>query len=128
MFGFILLVFVFVIITMMKQKGAGISKSTFDVFQISGSSFTVFTGVPVTYDMSDIEKIIFSVQRGRRNTSYTGIMRIVKANGKKSRPFLFDSSVYKKKLVLSSSKQEIEEAIKYLMSKLKAHSIPCLHL
>jgi len=95
------------------------------VFTVDGGQLIVLTGIPVTYDINAITKVTFSVMRGRRSTSYMGVMRIVKTNGKKSRPFLFDSSAYTKKFAWTSSRQEIEKAIAYLMEELKAYNICC---
>lgn len=127
MFAVTLLVIIFAIVVLAKQKGTrtNVNGERYDVFKISENQLTVLAGIPVTYEIDTIESITFSAMKARRSSSYTGIMRIVKANGKKSRPFLFDSSACKKKFVLASSKQDIEEAIQYLMSELQRYNIRC---
>ncbi|MDL2225041.1 hypothetical protein LJC20_02385 [Eubacteriales bacterium OttesenSCG-928-M02] len=80
----------------------------------------------MTYEIKEIENITFSASRAPRSSSiYNGIIRVVKADGKKSRPFMFNGSAYLKKSVLVSSKQEIEQTIEYLMDELQQHHIPC---
>lgn len=118
----ILAIVVFVNVGKRKNTTAG----TFDVFEISGNQLTILAGIPVTYEINEIESITFTASRAPRSTSaYNGIIRVIKTDGKKSRPFLFDSSAYKKKMVLINSKQEIEQTIQYLMDDLKQHHIRC---
>lgn len=100
----------------------------YDVFKISGNQFIVLTLNPVVYEIHEIERINFSaVKVPRSMSSYNGVLHVYKKNGQKSRPFLFDSSAYTKKMTLASSKQEIEQTIQYLMEELKQHHIYCLH-
>ena len=126
MFAIILLVVIFAIVAFAKRKGVNATTDAerFDVFSISGNQLTVLAGIPVTYEIDEIEKVAFSVFIGK-HSAYSGVMRIVKANGKKSRPFLFDGSAYKKKVVLKSSKQDIELATQYLMDELGRYNICC---
>lgn len=127
MFAVILLAVIFAIVVFAKvgkRKNANVG--VYDVFEISSTRLTVLAGIPVTYEIKEIENITFSASRAPRSTSiYNGIIRVIKTDGKKSRPFLFDSSAYRKKMVFVSSKQEIEQTIQYLMDELKQHHIPC---
>lgn len=123
-----LLAIIFAIVVLVRRTGSrsNINGVRYDVFAVSGDRLTVLTGVPVTYDIAEINQITFSVSKTPRSmSSYNGIMRIVKTNGKKSRPFLFNSSAHTKKMVLVSSKQEIEQTIQYLMDDLRRHHISC---
>jgi len=100
-------------------------KNLFDVFDFSTEGrLTVLTGLPVTYDLSAIEKVFFSVMKSRKGMNYTGRFKILFANGSKSRPFLFDYSVCTKKFTLINTKEDIEKAAHYLMNQLKQHHIP----
>ena len=92
-----------------------------EVFVVSENRLIVQAGFPVTYNIDDIEKITFSKMRGRYG-SYTGIMRIVKDNGRKSRPFMFYGTP-KNKFILSSSAEEIDKTILELVEKLKSYHI-----
>lgn len=128
MFAITLLVIIFAVVMLARLKStrANANADKYDVFELSGNQLTVLAGIPVAYKIDEIERITFSAKRGRRRpSSYSGVMRIVKANGKKSRPFIFDSSVVKRKFVLSSSKQDIEQAIQYLMNELEQYHIRC---
>lgn len=120
-----LLVIILSIVILARRKGTRTSEEKYNVFKISGNQLTVLAGIPVTYDMDEIERITFSAVRGGRSSSHSGVMRVVTIGGKKSRPFLFDSSVIKRKFVFSSSKQDIEQAIQYLTAELEQHHIRC---
>jgi len=125
MFAVSILAIIFAVFMLIKRKNISTNVDKYDVFTVSGNQLTVLAGLPVTYEIDTIEKITFSVQRDRRGSTYVGIMRIIKANGKKSRPFFFDSSVCKKKFVLVNSRQDIEQAIEYLTIELKRYHIRC---
>lgn len=128
MLGVVLLAAVLAIVMLAKRKNAhaNTGAAMYEVFDISGGRLTVLAGLPVTYQLEEIARVTLAARKAPRSMSaYNGVLHVVKKNGKKSRPFLFDSSVYKKKMVLISSKQEIEEAIRYLMEELKRHHIPC---
>lgn len=128
MLAVILLVLIFAVAIFVKRIGTrtNTNAGTYDVFEISGNRLTVLAGIPVTYEIGEISKITFSARKAPRSMSvYNGILRVVKTNGKKSRPFLFNSSACTKKMVLASSKQDIEQTIQYLMEELKRHNIPC---
>ena len=128
MLAITLLAIIFAIVMFVKRTGSrgSINAGQYDVFEVSGNQLTVLAGIPVTYDIGEIDRITFSASKAPRSmSSYNGIMRIVKADGKKSRPFLFNSSALTKKMVLASSKREIEETIQYLMEDLKRHHIAC---
>lgn len=128
MFGFMLLVIIFAIVVFAKQKRPheSLGAQSYDVFALSGNQLTILAGIPVTYEIDEIEQITFSVIRAVRSTNvHNGIMRVVKKNRKKSRPFMFNSSALTKKTVLISSKQQIEETITYLMDELRRHHIRC---
>ena len=105
-----------------KSPPAGVGSN--EVFEVSGGQLTVFAGSHVTYNIDDIEKIVFSTLRGRSGSSHAGIMRVVKKNGKKSRPFMFYGNA--NNVVLASSEQEIENKTRELMEKLKAYHIQVL--
>lgn len=120
----VLIMVLLVFVMIMKTKKTSTTQ-IFEVFQIYDNKLTVLSGIPVTYNISDIQEVVFSSSKSMRGSFYTGIMRIVKANGKKSRPFMFDSSAYKKRVVFYNSRQEIEEAIQFLMNDLKTYNIPC---
>ena len=126
MFAITLLVVVFSIVVLSKRKGGNAATDTDDVFSISGNQLTVLAGIPAIYEIDEIERITFSIIVGR-HSAYSGVMRIVKTNGKKSRPFLFDGSAYKKKLTLKSTKQDINLATQYLMDELRQYNICCSH-
>lgn len=126
-----LLVIIFALVIFVKRTRTNQSTAAqnYDVFEVSGNRLTVLAGIPVTYQIDEIKKITFSIMKAPRSMStYNGIMRVVKANGKKSRPFMFNSSAYAKKMVLASSKQEIEQTTRYLMDELKRHHIACARI
>lgn len=126
MLGMIFLVMIVAISILIKGAGGRTNAARYDVFEVSGDQLTVLAGIPVTYDIAEIERITFSVMKAPKSmSSYNGIMKIVKTNSKKSRPFMFNSSAYTKKMVLSSSRQEIEQTIHFLMAELKRYHIPC---
>ena len=128
MLAIALLAAIVAVVVFAKRKGGSAISGAekYDVFSISGNQLTVLAGIPVTYPIDEIERIAFSVMVGK-HSAYSGVMRIVKTNGKKSRPFLFDGSAYKRELVLKSSKQDIQLATRYLMDALRRHNIPCSH-
>ncbi len=97
-------------------------ENKYDVFDISENKLTILAGIPVTYSLDTIEELTFSKMRGRYG-GYTGIIRVIKTNGHKSRPFLFDSSVYYKKFIFTSSEKDINLTILALMEELKEHRI-----
>lgn len=94
-----------------------------DVFYFNESGdLVVNAGIPVTYRVSDIERILLS-WRSRRGY-LSGTLQVVKTNGRKSRIFFFDASANRKKVVFISKKEEIEAVIYNLADKLDAHYIP----
>ena len=123
MLAVILFVVVFALVSIARRKNIPVNSGKFEVFSFSGSQLTVLAGIPVTYDVSAIENVVFTKQRSRAGGSYTGILRIVKTDGKKSRPFIFDGSVVAKKLMLVSTEQDINNAITCLKDELRAHNI-----
>ena len=118
-FAITVFVIVFAAIALAKWKGS--PAGTNEVFEVSDGRMTVFAGSHVTYNLDDIEKVAFSIFRGRRGASYMGVMRVVKKNGKKSRPFMFSGD--SKNIVLASSKPEIETKTLELMEKLRSYNI-----
>lgn len=99
---------------------------SYDVYTVYDNRLTVLAGIPVTYALDEIREITFTAAKAPRSMSvYNGIMRIVKTNGKKSLPFMFNSSVCAKKTVLASSRQDIEDTIAYLMDDLRRYHIRC---
>ena len=121
MFAITILITVFAVVALLKWKGPPAGAGPNEVFEVSGNRLTVFAGSYVTYNIDDIEKIVFSTFRGRYGSSHAGIMRVVKKNGKKSRPFMFYGNV--KNFALASSEQEIERTTLELMEKLKSYNI-----
>ena len=73
----------------------------YDVFMIENDVLTVLSGIPARYRLDDIEMVIFS-KVGRRG-NYTGRMKIMKKGGMFGRPFIFDASDYRKKIVFHST-------------------------
>jgi|SRR3712207_206536 len=102
-------------------------ENKYDVFRISENQLTILAGIPVTYSLDTVEELTFSKMRNRYG-GCTGIIRVIKKNGHKSRPFLFDSSVYYKKFVINSFEEDINLTIIALMEELKRYRIPCREL
>ena len=123
MFASMFLVVALLVVILINRKNATLDAEPYAVFKVEGNQLTVLAGLPVIYDLGMVEQVTFSAVRGRRGSSYTGILRVVKTNGRKSRPFIFDSSCYKKKTVWVNSKQDIEAAIIYLTDKLSVYGI-----
>ncbi|MDL2288249.1 hypothetical protein LJC32_02590 [Oscillospiraceae bacterium OttesenSCG-928-F05] len=128
MFGVMLFAIIFAVVVFAKQKRPheDLGAQSYDVFAVSGGRLTILAGIPVTYELDEIEQITFSIMRAVRSTTvHNGILRVIKKNGKKSRPFMFNSSALVKKTVLVSSRQDIEETTRYLMEELRRHHIRC---
>lgn len=130
MFAAVLAVIALVVLILLRSKRTRermhIEADKYDVFAFTGSQLIVLAGSPAAYEIDEIERVTFTAMKAPRSMSaYNGVLRIVKKNGKKSRPFLFYGSAYTKKATLSSSKQEIEQAMAYLMAQLREHRIPC---
>ena len=119
MFAITIFVIVFAAIALVKWKGLPVG--TNEVFEVSDGRIIIFTGLQATYNIDDIENVAFSIVRSRRSASYSGTMRVVKKNGKKSRPFIFCGD--SKNIVLAGSKPEIEKKTLELMEKLRLHNI-----
>ena len=107
MFAITILVVVAAFVALAKWKSPPAGAGSNEVFEVSGNLLTVFAGSHVTYNIDDIQKIVFSTFRGRHGSSHAGIMRVVKKNGKKSRPFMFYGNA--KNFALASTEQEIEK-------------------
>ena len=121
MFAITILIVVFAIVALARWKGSPTDTGSNGVFGVSGNQLTIFAGAHVTYNIEDIEEVVFSTFRGRYGSSYTGVIRIVKKNGRKSRPFLFYGNT--KNFILASSEHEIEKTTLELMEELKFHNI-----
>lgn len=109
-----------------KRKGmlSEMGAQNYDVFSVRGNQLTILAGVPATYEIDEILEITFSVALAPKSMSaYNGYLRVVKKNGKKGRPFMFNSSVIEKKTVLASSRQDINDTIAYLTEELKKYHI-----
>ena len=120
--AFILIIVLMVLlIKNMSQNGGDRLYKVFEF--LPENKLMVCAGVPVTYDISDIDYISFSKFRQRGN--YSGIFRIVKLDGKKSRPFTFDYSFYTKKTVWKSTEPQIQQVTELLMRELHARNISC---
>ena len=121
--GIIMVVLVFLMIfaisILKRNKGA-----RYEVFDFSNiGEMKVLTGIPVVYKREDIQKVVFSIQyvRGGR----IGRFQIIKNNGKKSRKYMYEESVYTKKLSFHSSVVNIRKATDYLMQQLRTEGIIC---
>ena len=123
MFAVVFLAVIFAFVMLIKRKNASVDAEPYQIFKVVENQLTVLAGMPVTYDINAVEHVTLSAVRGRRGSTYIGIMRVVKTNGRKSRPFIFDSSAYTKKMVWVNSKQDIEVAIIYLTDRFSAYGI-----
>jgi len=113
-----------ILIAGMSKKAKQSGGNPFVVFEfLPNGQLMVCTGFPVTYEISSIRNIDFSLFANRRN--YSGTFRIIFRDGKKSRPFIFDYSVIVRKNVWFNTRQNIEQATEYLMNELKARNIYC---
>jgi len=112
----------FILILKMYKNDPGKRYTVFEF--MPDHKLIVWTGVPVTYDISDIDYVSFSMFSQRGN--YSGVFRIVKLGGKKSRPFMFDYSAYTKKTVWKSTEQNIQQVTAQLVSELRSKNISCI--
>ena len=98
----------------------------YDIFSISDGKLTIQAAVPISYPLEDIERVEFSKFATTKSgfTNFAGQLRIIKKNGRPSRPYYFDSSVLYQKFVAKSTKEEMEETIQLLTAKLERHGIP----
>ena len=109
------------LVTIIKNK-AEHSDRLFEVFEFTlDGKLIVCAGISVTYEISNISHVEFSIIKRRSNR--TGLFRIVSLNGKKSRPFTFDSSSYKKHIVWTNSREDIELATDLLINQLMSRGI-----
>lgn len=95
-----LLAILFAMIVFVKQKGTltPTSAASYDVFWVSGNQLTVLAGIPVTYELDEIQAITFSAMKAPKSMStYNGIMRVVKTNGKKAVRFFLTAAPTPKK-------------------------------
>ena len=97
----------------------------YGVFRIENERITILSGFPAAYSLDDIEEIVFSLKAAgsRPESGYYGSFRVVKKNGRVSRAYQFDSSSYYGRFTLTSSKEGIENTIRYLMEELSRYSI-----
>ena len=112
-----------VLFVVLKLKADG--PRLYDVLAFSDGQLTILAGIPVSYPLPDIEMVTFSTIRGIQG-NYTGVLRVVKRNGHKSRPFLFDGSAYAKHFVFYTTKKGIMRAIEALMEELRRHGVRCV--
>ena len=117
-----LLLVMVLLILLLKNRN---QSNPYDVFEFAlDNKLVVCAGIPVTYNIADINNIKFSVMH--RRGGYIGVFRLEMLSGKKSRPFLFDYSAYTKAMVLRSTRQNIEQAAEYLMDELRTRDISCV--
>ena len=110
---------IFAISILKRTKEAG-----YEVFDFSNrGEMKVLVGIPVVYKREDIQKVVFSVQRGRGGS--IGRFRIIKNSGNKSRKYMYEESVYTKKLSFHGSSVNIQKATEYLMQQVRAEGIFC---
>ena len=109
---------------LIKNRGQG--TGFYDIFSISDGKLTIQAAVPISYPLEDIERVEFSSFATTKSgfTNFVGQLRIIKKNGRTSRPYYFDSSVLYQKFVAKSTKEEMEETIQLLTAKLEHHGIP----
>ena len=123
MAGMIMVIAVFLMIfaiSILKRN----KEARYEVFDFSNrGEMKVLTGIPVVYQLEDIQKVVFSVQNVRSGS--IGRFQIIKNNGKKSRKYMYEESVYTKKLSLRSSLVNIGKATDYLMQQLRTEGIFC---
>jgi len=117
----VMLVFIIILVTK-KFKGGSQTYNVFE-FLLDEGKLKVCTGIPVIYNISDIQIITFSMMKNKGN--HMGIFKITLVNGKKSRPFMFDYSVCTKKISWINTKENIDEATTYLMNELREKMIQC---
>ncbi|MCK4023133.1 hypothetical protein [Streptococcus suis] len=98
----------------------------YDIFSISEGRLTIQAAVPINYPLEVIERVEFSRFATTKSgfTNFAGQLRIIKKNGRTSRPYYFDSSVLYQKFVAKSRKEEMDETIELLTAKLERHGIP----
>ena len=116
----IILLMIFAISILKKNKEVG-----YEVFEFNDNGeVVVLTGIPVSYKREDIQKVEFSLQSTKGG--FCGRFRIIQNNGRKSKKYLYDASVYTKKLSLrSASLEDIKKATEYLRQQLRAKGILC---
>ena len=99
-------------------------KVNHEVFEFKGNGeLEVLADIPTTYEITDIEKVEFSIHGGYG--SYYGRFRIFKTNGKKSRKYMYGMGVYTKDFDFNGSQEEMEKATEYLMHQLQEKGISC---
>ncbi|HFI0351462.1 hypothetical protein HO543_08285 [Streptococcus suis] len=98
----------------------------YTIFSISEGRLTIQAAVPISYPLEEIERVEFSKFATTKSgfTNFAGQLRIIKKNGRTSRPYYFDSSVLYQKFVAKSTKEEMDQTIQLLMAKLERHGIP----
>jgi len=100
-------------------------EARYEVFDFSNrGEMKVLAGIPVVYQLEDIQKVDFSIQRGRRG-GFFGRFQIIKSNDKKSRKYMYEASVYTKKLSFYGTPVDVKKATDYLMQQLRTEGIPC---
>ena len=124
LFGLTFVLLVVYLFFLIKNRGQG--TGFYDVCLISDGKLTIQAAVPISYPLEDIERVEFSSFATTKSgfTNFVGQIRIIKKNGRTSRPYYFDSSVLYQKFVAKSTKEEMEETIQLLTAKLERHGIP----
>ncbi|WP_373846304.1 hypothetical protein [Bacteroides heparinolyticus] len=98
----------------------------YEAFRIDGDKILILAGVPKTFSIDTIEKIIFSNRTAPRSLSYYGTLQVLLKNGNRSRLFQFRGDVYfKKPRYYGYTQEEIDQTIAMLMNELEKHAIPC---
>lgn len=119
-------VFLFAIISFSKagRLRENVGADRYEVFKIVGHQMIVMTLAGKTFDLDEIDHVIFSIWRLPRGyQKYMGKMKIVEKSGEKSGFFAFDHSVLEKRTVLASTRAEIQKSIQYLMHELSKYGI-----
>lgn len=122
--GMALVVLVACLFFLIKRGRQG--QGFYDILYISDGKLTILAGIPISYPLEDISRVEFSTFATTKSgfTNFMGQLRIIKKDGRISRPYWFDSSVLYQKFVTKSTKEEMEETIHMLMAKLESQGIP----
>lgn len=98
-------------------------------FYIQDETLIVNTFCSRQYPLSEISHVIIGFSRALGQYSIgskSGYFRIVKTDGDKSAKFLFDGSVYTKRLEWFSSTGEIKKSIELVETELTSLGIRCV--
>lgn len=114
-----------VILTRAMQKSRPASVGQYEVYTVSDGRLTIFAGLPVTYDIDDIEDVTFSWNWYRSRLRI--VMKIRFNNGKGSRRYyIFRNSINGEMFGRGYSAEGREETVQHLMDGLEQHGIACV--